>query len=181
MNKRSKGLVLTGLFAALIAVCAWIQLPLTVPVTLQTFAVLTAAGLLGMKRGTAAVLVYMLLGAVGLPVFSGFKGGGGVLLGATGGYIFGFVLTALITGLCTDRFGTRLRVLIPAMALGVAACYAAGTAWFMAVYARTSGTIGLGAVLGMCVFPFLIPDALKIAAAALLVNRLGRILRSKGC
>ena len=80
-----------GLFAVVIAICSWISIPTVVPFTLQTFAVFLAVAVLGGKRGTLAVIVYVLLGAVGLPVFSGFKGGIGVLLNTTGGFIIGFV------------------------------------------------------------------------------------------
>lgn len=73
-------------FAVLIAICSWISIPMTVPFTLQTFAVFLAVGVLGGKRGSLAVLIYILLGAVGIPVFAGFSGGIGVLLGNTGGY-----------------------------------------------------------------------------------------------
>ena len=88
----TRDIVFTGVSAAIIALCAWITVPVgAIPVTLQTLAVCLIAGLFGAKRGTAAVLVYILIGAVGVPVFSGFKGGIGVLAGATGGYIIGFI------------------------------------------------------------------------------------------
>lgn len=85
-----------ALFAALMAICSWVSIPTPVPFTLQTFAVFLAPGLLGGKMGTIAVGTYLLLGAVGLPVFAGFSGGIGTLLGATGGYLLGFLLTALV-------------------------------------------------------------------------------------
>ena len=102
MRKRSasrlkiRDIAYIGASAALIAVCSWISVPSPVPFTLQTFAVFSAVGILGGRRGTIAVLVYLLLGAVGLPVFAGFRGGVGVLLGTTGGYIAGFLLAALL-------------------------------------------------------------------------------------
>ena len=85
-----------GLFAVVITICSWISIPTVVPFTLQTFAVFLAVAVLGGKRGTLSVIVYVLLGAVGLPVFSGFKGGIGVLLNTTGGYIIGFIFSALL-------------------------------------------------------------------------------------
>ncbi|MBQ1422124.1 MAG: biotin transporter BioY, partial [Firmicutes bacterium] len=89
-------LALVALFAAVMAVCSWITVPAAVPFTLQTMGVFLAVGLLGGKRGTISVLVYLFLGAIGLPVFSGFAGGLGYMMGATGGYIIGFLFSALI-------------------------------------------------------------------------------------
>ena len=167
--------------AALIAVCSWLSIPLTVPFTLQSFAVCLLAALLGWKRGVLAVLVYMLLGAAGLPVFSGFRGGIAVLLGMTGGYIAGFLLTALVTGLAAERRADRPLPLLLAMALGMLLCYLCGTVWFMLVYSRGSGAIGLLGALNLCVFPFLLPDAVKCLLAFLLARRLRPFLTKAGC
>lgn len=168
-----KEMVFTAMFAALIAVCSIISIPVgEVPVTLQTFAVCLSGAMLGWKRGTLSVLIYILLGAVGLPVFAGMKGGVGVLAGPTGGYIIGFLLTALIIGLVSDKSGGRLLPLTAAMAAGVLACYAVGTVWFIAVT-----KMSVGASLMLCVVPFLIPDGVKIAAAVLLSNRLMKVIR----
>ena len=93
---RTTDIAYIGLFVAAMAICSWISIPLVVPVTLQTFAVFLAVGLLGGKRGTIAVCAYIFLGAIGVPVFAGFGGGPGALLGQSGGYIIGFIFTALI-------------------------------------------------------------------------------------
>ncbi len=174
MKLKTKDLALCALFAALIAVCAWISIPATVPFTLQTFAIFAALGLLGGKRGTVAVAVYLLLGAVGVPVFAGFQGGIGALLGTTGGYLLGFLLTALIVWGMEARFGSKTGVFLLSAVLGMLVCYAFGTAWYLVVYARTKGAISLATALGWCVVPFLIPDAVKIALAVLLRGRLKR-------
>ena len=163
-----------AMFAVIIAVCSWISVPLTVPITLQTFGVFAALGVLGGKKGTIAVIVYVLLGAVGLPVFAGFKLGIGTLLGTTGGYIIGFVLSGIVYWAITDKFGTKLAVTVIAMALGLLVCYAFGTAWFMLVYTRSKGAVTLWSALGWCVFPFIIPDAIKIALAILVSERVGK-------
>lgn len=157
---------------ALIAICSWISVPAAIPFTLQTFAVCLVTALLGLKGGLWAVAGYLLLGAVGVPVFSNFRGGPGALLGTTGGYLVGFLFTALTVGLTLRHFPFRLPVLLCAMAGGVLLCYAFGTAWFMVVYARGTGPISLGTALGWCVLPYLIPDAFKIALAAFLARRL---------
>lgn len=153
------------------AVCAWITVPLTVPVTLQTFAVFTVVGLLGTKRGVTAVLVYILLGAVGVPVFSGGRGGLGILFGNTGGYIIGFVFSALCTGMLVKRFGKTYLVLFAGMVSGLLLCYAFGTAWFMYLYTSNTGSVTLMTVLTWCVFPFIVPDLIKIAVSATVVRR----------
>ena len=163
-----------AMFAVIIAVCSWISVPLTVPITLQTFGVFAALGVLGGKKGTIAVIVYVLLGAVGLPVFAGFKLGIGTLLGTTGGYIIGFVLSGIVYWAITDKFGTKLAVTVIALALGLLVCYAFGTAWFMLVYTRSKGAVTLWSALGWCVFPFIIPDAIKIALAILVSERVGK-------
>ena len=110
MQKRAdiRKMTHVALCAVLIAVCSWITIPAAVPFTLQTFAVFTACALLGGKSGLCAVGLYMLLGAVGLPVFSGFGAGMGALLGPTGGYILGFAFTALSMWGVEARFGQGL-------------------------------------------------------------------------
>jgi biotin transport system substrate-specific component len=168
----TRDIAMIAMSVALIAVCSWISIPMTVPFTMQTFAVCLVTALLGLRRGMWAVLCYILLGAVGAPVFSGFKGGISVLLGPTGGYILGFLFTALIVGLAVQKFGRSVPVLICAMAAGILVCYAFGTAWFMYVYARKTGPISLGTALAWCVLPYLLPDAAKIALAVVLVRRL---------
>lgn len=164
------------MFAVIIAICSWISVPAAVPFTLQTMAVFTAVGLLGGKRGTVAVLVYILLGAIGIPVFAGFSGGIGVLAGTTGGYIVGFLFSALLMWGMETAFGRNRLVLCISMLLGLIVCYAIGTVWFMAVYTSSTGAVDLMTVLGWCVIPFIIPDCIKIAIALLLTDRLKRFV-----
>lgn len=170
-------IVYIALFACLIAVCSWITIPGAVPFTLQTMGVFLAVGLLGGRRGTTAVLVYILLGAVGAPVFSGFNSGIGALLGPTGGYIIGFLATALLMWAMEAVLGRRKWVLPLSMVLGLAVCYAFGTVWFQVVYTRGGNAITLGGVLLKCVVPFILPDLAKIAVALVLCSRLGRFIR----
>lgn len=171
---RALDMAYIALMAVLLAVCSWISVPMEIPFTMQTFGLFCALGLLGGKRGTAAVLVYILMGAVGLPVFSGFGGGLGRLLGVTGGYIIGFLFTGLIYWAITSVLGTKLWSVTLGLALGTLACYAFGTAWYVLMYAADSGAVGVGAALMKCVVPFIIPDAIKLALALLLVRVLPR-------
>ena len=172
MKFSTRDLCFCAIGAALIAVCAWISIPADVPFTLQTFAIFTVCGLLGGRRGTVSVLVYLLLGAVGAPVFAGFRGGFASLLGTTGGYLVGFVLLTLIIAFAQARWGQGQWVFVLSAAVGLLVCYAFGTAWFMVAYARATGPIGLGSALMWCVVPFLLPDAGKMALALLLTGRL---------
>lgn len=170
--------VYIGVFAALIAVCSWIQIPLTIPITLQTMGVCIASALLGLKRGTFSVLIYILLGLIGVPVYAGFSAGPGVLFGSTGGYIVGFIFTALIVGGALKLFGKKTWVYVASMIVGILVCYAFGTAWFMIVYTKNTGAITLGAALSACVVPFLIPDLVKIIVATVLCKALDKHVKA---
>lgn len=169
--------VYIGLSVALISVCSWISIPLTVPITLQTMGICLISGLFGAKRGTIAVIAYIVLGAIGVPVFSEFTSGAGILLGSTGGYIIGFIFTSLIVGFVSDKFGGKMWTLIVSMIVGILVCYAFGTAWFAVVYAKSSEPAPLMTILGWCVIPFLAPDAVKIAIASVLITRLKRFVK----
>lgn len=96
------------------------------------------------------------------------------MLGSTGGYTVGFIFIALIVGLAADKFKHKLIPMIIAMILGLLMCYAFGTAWFMVLYTRSTGVVGLGTVLEWCVFPFIIPDCIKITCAVVIANRVGK-------
>ena len=174
---RTVDMAYIAMFAVVMAVCAWISIPAAVPFTLQTLGVFLTVGMLGGKRGTLAVLIYLLLGAVGMPVFAGFNGGLGYMLGSTGGYIVGFLLSALTMWGFEAALGRKTWVLAVSMVLGLAVCYAFGTAWFMVVYARNSGPIGLMTALGWCVIPYIVPDLVKIALALLLQKLLSAAIR----
>ena len=158
---RTRDMTRVALMAALLCVLG----PLTVaigpiPLSLATFAVYLAGAVLGPKRGTLAVALYLLIGSVGVPVFSGFSGGVQKLAGVTGGYLAGYLACAALTGLGVNDARPSAWRLAGMMVVGTVALYAVGTAWFML---QTKNP--LGAALGMCVLPFLPGDAVKIAAA----------------
>ena len=162
-----RSMVYMALCAVLTAVCAWITVPGPVPFTLQTFALCCTFLLLGGRLGGVALLVYLLMGAVGLPVFSHFTGGLGVLLGPTGGYLLGFVLCAPVYSLCSGGAKASPKRKTVAL-LAVLLCdYLAGTAW----YCLLTGT-GPAAALSLCVLPFLLPDLAKLMLALALTRRL---------
>lgn len=171
-RSKTYDIVYIAVFAVIMAICSWISIPATVPFTLQTFGVFIAAGVLGGKRGTLSVLVFILLGAVGIPVFANFSGGIGVLAGPTGGYIIGFLFSALVMWAMEKLPGKKSIMQIVSMVVGLVVCYAFGTAWFMVVYGKANGPVGLVTALGWCVFPFIIPDLIKIALAYVLSRKL---------
>ena len=171
---RVKDMTHIALMVVLITVCSWISIPAPVPFTLQTFAVFFALLFLGGHHGMTAICVYLIMGAIGLPVFTGFQGGMGVLAGAYGGYIGGFLVTAILFRLMAkDASQTRS---VAVLVLGLAACYACGTIWFMNCYSAES-ELALPAALTMCVFPFILPDLGKLALAVFLVKRVKKFLR----
>ena len=176
MKFKAKDLCYTALMAVLISVCSWISIQTVVPFTMQTFAVFCALELLGGARGTMAVAVYLLLGAVGVPVFAGFTGGVGILFGTTGGYLLGFLLMGLAYWLLV-RPGSALWRRAAALLLGLLLCYAFGTFWFVTVYSRANGAVSVMTALGWCVLPFLLPDGAKLVLALLLSARLRPLLK----
>lgn len=164
---KTRDIVLIGVFAAMICVFAPFSVPVgPIPISLASFAVYIASAL-GAKKGCAAVGIYILIGALGLPVFSGFSGGISKIAGLTGGYIIGYMFCALLSGIIIERAGNKKSAYPMAFIIGTAVLYAFGTAWFMI----QSGN-GLYESLMACVIPFLIGDAVKIAAASVVVYRL---------
>ncbi len=159
-----------ALCAALLAVCSQIYIPIgPIPINLALFAVWMTAALLGRNYGGISVLVYILLGAVGVPVFAGAKGGIQVLVGPTGGYILGYLIAVVVCGSVIGR-GKQQFVRYPiAMVIGCILCYAFGTAWYM-----ISSHTALVPALVACVLPFLPGDAVKIALAGVISYRLNK-------
>ena len=173
-GSRTRDVALVGLFAALTVVCAWISVPLgPVPVTLQTFAVFLAAALLGSRRGTLAVGVYILLGVVGLPVFSGFKG----LNPLTFGYVLGFLPLSMLTAAAEKLFPGRTLARPLGMGLGLLVCYLVGTVWFYYVMHFRGTEYGFGKILSLCVVPFVVPDLVKLGLACFLAKRLAKYVK----
>lgn len=171
MKKTSmRDLCLTALFAALTAVLAQIQLPIgPVPFNLAVLGAFLTGMLLKPLWAACSMLVYLLLGLIGVPVFAGFVGGPAILFGKTGGYVLGYLLIALFTSLAVNRTQHILWIAL-AMAAGLLACYTLGTLWFMTV----TGS-GLVESLGWCVLPFLVPDIAK----GVLAFAAGRLLRGR--
>ena len=173
---RTKDIAYIAVFTALIAVGAWIAIPTPVRIdfNLQTLGVFLAIGILGGRRGTLAVTAYLLLGAVGAPVFSGFAGGLSALVSPSGGYLIGFFFTALFMWGVEKVTGDKTWKLGLAMVMGAVIYYAFGTAWFMVVYPMGGESVGLWTALSWCVIPYIPFDLAKIALALGLTSQLRR-------
>lgn len=174
-----------ALMSAVLCVLAPMAIPLPVspvPLSLATFALYLAAALLGQRKGTVSVTVYLLLGMAGLPVFSGFSGGIGKLLGPTGGYIIGYIPCALLVGFLVEqgvgkKFSKQWQQMLwnsLAMVVGTLICYTLGTVWFLVIM---KGTYTFTQAILICVVPYLAFDVIKICGAAALAVPVKKILR----
>ena len=167
---RTKQMVLIALMTAVTCVLGPLSIPLPfspVPISLTNFAIFLAIFILGMKNGTISFIIYLLLGAVGVPVFSSFRGGFQVLAGPTGGYLIGFIFLALIMGFALDHFDRKLVPTIIGMIIGMAVCYAFGTVWLAKLL-----SLSFKEGLMMGVIPYLPGDAAKIIIAAIVDPKL---------
>lgn len=173
-------LVFTALFTALTAVCAVISVPMpmtTVPVSLLVLGVFLTGALLEKKLAFLAEVVYLLIGAIGIPVFAGFSSGVGRLFGPTGGYLIASPLMAFLIAWIIEPFRKKkkplyLAMLVVGMAAALVVCYLFGTAWF-SIYSKCSFVEGLG----FCVIPFLVPDVIKLVAAAAVAAAVDAVLQ----
>ena len=174
-QNKAKSIVFIALMAVLMVVCSWISIPFVVPFTMQTFAVYFTLNYLGAKRGTVSIFIYLCLGLLGIPVFSNFNSGIGALLGVTGGYMLGWLFSGLVMWLFEKILGKKIWGQALSMLVALLVCYIVGTAWFMVVYTKNTGLIGVWSALLWCVIPFIVPDLLKLALALWLSNRLKKV------
>ena len=181
MNKPRKSsigdLALIALFVALLALCSYISIPLGgANITLQLFGVYLCIFCLGAKKGLGSIAVYVIGGTIGLPLFSGFTGGLSVILGPFGGYIIGFIPSALIFTFLLHILGkTKAKLFISAL-ISLPFCYLIGTLWYCGVYLGDLTPQRFTSVLPICVLPYVIPDVLKLIGASILGNKINKIL-----
>ena len=169
-NQKVYPLAMTAVMTAVTCVLGPMSISIgPIPVSFTNLAIYLSLYLLGWKRGSLSYLVYMLIGMVGMPVFSGYAGGFGKLFGPTGGYILGFLPMALIAGWVIDHSRSRAAHMA-GLILGTAVCYAFGTAWYC-----VQAGCAVGAALGLCVIPFIPVDLVKMAAAM----GLGSVVRDR--
>lgn len=159
MNSSAKTVTRMGLMCVVLILCSWCTLPFGIPFTLQLAGVFLSVGVLGSVQALGCVLVYLVLGCLGLPVFAGFSGGIGVLLGPTGGFLLGFLPLCLFCGWLYPKTKTHWgKGLV--FGAGLLIDYLLGTLWYVLVF--TGGQASLLPALTVCVLPFVIPDVLKI-------------------
>ena len=177
-SRKTKDISLIALFSAIIVICSLITIPFAIPFTLQTFAIFLCLNILGAKKGLISILVYILLGVVGLPVFSGFNGGIGALFNVTGGYIIGFVFSALTFWLIATIFNKKLRKIVNLIAsfTGLIVCYVFGTLWYVLLFVKNGDTIEFTSAFTICVLPFIIPDILKIVLSVVISEKLKKLV-----
>ncbi len=169
-------IVFMGLLAAIMCILGPLSLPIgPVPISLTNFVVYFAVYVLGTKLGTGSLCLYLILGAVGLPVFSGYAGGLAKLTGPTGGYLIGFIFMALIGGYVIEKSNRNFFATIAAWVVGTAVDYAFGTAWFIFIM-----HMPLGKALMLCVVPFIIGDLIKIVVGTILGREVHRGLSKAG-
>lgn len=167
---RTKKIVLIGLMTAVTCILGPLSIPLPfspVPISLTNFAIFLAVFILGMKDATISFIIYLLLGAVGVPVFSAFSGGLGKLVGPTGGYLFGFIFLALIMGFFMEHFDRKIVPTIIGMIIGMAVCYIFGTVWLAKLM-----SLSFNEALALGVLPYLAGDVAKIIIAVIAGPRL---------
>ena len=174
LNKIStKDLTQIALMAAVTCILGPLAIPIgPVPISLTNLAIYFSLYLLGTKKGTISYVVYMIIGLIGLPVFSGMQGGPQKLFGVTGGYIIGFVFMALIAGFFIETWQDKKWLHLAGMILGTAVCYVFGTVWFLFM---TEGYTIMGA-LAVCVFPFIPGDLIKMVLAMLIAPQIKKRL-----
>lgn len=174
----TKNLALIGLMSAVLCILGPISLPIPVspvPISLGMLAVYLTVYILGMKKGTISVCIYILLGLVGLPVFTAFGSGIGKVLGPTGGYLVGYIFIALISGFFIDRWKTNQVLIFLGMILGTAVCYLLGTAWL-----AIQGGMSFAAALAAGVIPFIPGDLAKIVITMLVAAPVRKALWKAG-
>lgn len=169
----TQNMVIIGLITAITCIIAPFSIPLPfspVPITLTNLVLYISPYILGTKKSTISYIIYLLLGTVGLPIFSGFAGGLGKLVGPTGGYLIGFIFLVAITGIFVEKCGSHRALVLIGMILGTAVCYIFGTFWLAKQLEMT-----FMAALAVGVTPYLIGDFVKMIIAICI----GPVLRSR--
>lgn len=175
---KAKDMTMVALVTAALCIISPFSIPIPIspiPITMALYAIYLGSIILGKARGVMSTLIYLLLGMVGLPVFTGFSGGLQKLAGPTGGYLIGYIFLAFFTGLFVEKYPGRLRMYFLGGVIGLVFCYAFGTAWFLFQY-----DVGVQAALVMCVLPYIPFDLVKLILAILVGQQVRKALEKQG-
>lgn len=173
-NSRALDICQIAMGAVIITICAWIMLPTAVPFTLQTFGIFTVLLVFGGKKGFFSVCLYFFMGIIGLPVFTGFAAGPGVLLSVTGGYLIGFILMALLYWIFSCFISNKEKAKIVALVIGLILCYIFGSVWLAFLY---GGPEMFYKAFMVGVVPFIVPDAVKLLTALMVSKMIRKHIR----
>ena len=175
MNNKSekiKDVVNIGISVCLLIISSWIQIPLTIPITLQILSIFVISGIFSFKQSFVSVIIYIVLGIIGLPVFSMFNNGIGVIVGYNGGFIVSFILIPIIVNIFNYKTKDNYKLLFVSFIVSLLMVYILGSIWFMKVYLMNTGTISYINVLAIAVIPFIIPDIIKIVIALIIIRKI---------
>ncbi len=178
MDKRKhrvQSMIFISLFATLMCIGAWIHFPSVVPATMQTFVVFCALGLMGSKKTFLMLVIYIFLGAVGLPVFSGFNSGLGALTGPTAGFIWGFLLGVPVFYVFEKYFSHKKSLIIIGYIIYILIHYIPGALWYCVFSAEALTVGGIISSSLVTVVPFIMPDAIKLMLSLFVTDRLRKI------
>jgi len=175
---KTQNIIYIAFLVTLNCICSWITVPFAIPFTLQTFSIFFTLFFLGGIKGTITIIIYLLLGLAGVPVFSSFNAGITAFLGPTGGYLIGFLASAIIYTIFTKLFRNSLSSKIVSSVLGLILCYTIGTIWYVFVYSNTN-VESITMVFVVCVFPYILPDILKMYLAYFVSKKTNDIIKRK--
>ena len=175
-----KTIAVIGVLTAVTCILAPLSIPIgAIPISLTNLVIYFGLYILGTRRETVSYIVYLLIGLVGVPVFSGFTAGPAKMFGPTGGYLIGFIPMAVIAGIFIEKFGRKLIFSMIGMIIGTAVCYILGTIWFVLVMGKTGDPVSVQAALTACVYPFIGFDIIKMVLAALIGPQIhGRLVQA---
>lgn len=160
-----KRISLIAMMTCLMVICSWLTIPAVVPFTMQTFAAFCSLILLGGKSGLVSLVLYVFMGIAGMPVFSGFQGGIGHIVGPTGGYIIGLIAAAIFYWVLEPLFAKNEKIQFAALIGGLLICYLLGTLWFQLSYGIRGVSYSFYTVISICVLPYIVPDITKLVLA----------------
>ena len=169
-SERISRISICSMNAAILVICSFISVPTAPPFTFQSFGVLILTGLFGLKITLVSYMIYLLLGIVGLPVFSGFTGGFSVIIGPTGGYLIGFAFLIIVSSALINVLGRGIFSLTLAFTVGVIVLYVIATVYYSAVWLKDTSLSSVISSASVCVLPFLLADAAKTALAVYIVK-----------